>query len=116
MTFDIQLTSGEYKSIASPLEWRSIPRLAVLTGSNGAGKSQFLQSLAWQVNEVTHDPVQSTARYSFSNVAYNKEECVHFHSDWPTGGVSPVGLVNIQERATQISMDIKGTNPRCLCR
>jgi hypothetical protein len=46
-------TSGRYKSI-DRITWRDIPPFAVLTGLNGAGKTQLLQVLAYKLAQAQH--------------------------------------------------------------
>lgn len=53
MLQDIDLEiKGPYKSI-SALEWRAVPGFSVLTGLNGAGKTQLLELLAYGLNGAT---------------------------------------------------------------
>jgi predicted ATPase len=42
---DIRLIEGRYKSI-STLDWRGIPKFALITGANGSGKTQLLELIA----------------------------------------------------------------------
>src|SRR4051794_8566864 len=41
----LSLVSGRYRSLVAPLTWECQPRIAVLTGENGAGKTQLLELL-----------------------------------------------------------------------
>lgn len=52
---DIRLVEGRHKSITS-LDWKNIPHLAVITGANGAGKTQLLELIAASAGVRTPEP------------------------------------------------------------
>jgi energy-coupling factor transporter ATP-binding protein EcfA2 len=52
---DIRLVEGRYKSI-STLDWRDIPKFAVITGANGSGKTQLLELIARSASVFTPPP------------------------------------------------------------
>jgi len=66
-----------YKSIRV-IKWDNIPPLAVLTGLNGSGKSQFLQALAYRLTQTFHNvrgdfpsmPIQMTEHIGIDEVAF----------------------------------------------
>ena len=41
----IALTKGRFNSIEAPFSWQDIPKLAIVTGENGTGKSHLLQMM-----------------------------------------------------------------------
>src|SRR5689334_23353981 len=43
---NLEISSGRYKSLKAGLKWPGIPRLAVVTGLNGSGKTQLLELIA----------------------------------------------------------------------
>lgn len=78
---------GQYLSIGD-WEWNDIPRFAVITGLNGAGKSQLLEILAraTHANTIGGDRIESlpdSLSVDFIGETFSRGEVLHSTSEWP---------------------------------
>ena len=85
-TINIRI-EGQHGSI-SDLEWRDVPPFAVLTGVNGAGKSQLLEILAASHNALRSraprsDPPAIQARAHIEDDSFSAGEVFHSYGEWP---------------------------------
>lgn len=90
--------SGQHGSIGE-LTWAAVPQFAVLTGKNGAGKSQLLEVIARTYN-VAITPRNGNPRYRQDGIlpsahaliegdVFNAGEVFHSYSHW---GLPPAGV------------------------
>ena len=110
---DFEVTSGSYKSIAQPFSWKNIPNFSVITGENGAGKSQLLELINMQ-----YDPSQANIKKQFTDVRINIQNAkysaheVVFLKNFSQGEGSPqVGLNEISSEITNIFNQINQNRP-----
>ncbi len=71
---DIRLVKGRYKSI-SALEWRGIPKFALVTGANGSGKTQLLELIARRAGLLPQPPGAFNPRDSDNEPFEAEVEC-----------------------------------------
>ncbi|TAE31609.1 MAG: ATP-binding protein [Cytophagales bacterium] len=83
---------GKYKSLKSFL-WQDIPKLVVLTGPNGTGKSQLIEL----VHNTIINKQYTTERVSVIGEIIKPEEVV-FLRDWQLNNVGYVNLSSIQQQ------------------
>jgi predicted ATPase len=84
---------GRFLSIED-WEWHNIPHFAVITGLNGAGKSQLLEMLgrATEANKLGHsriDPLPEGISVEFIGETYSRGEVLHSTSEWPVFVAGP---------------------------
>lgn len=94
-----------HASIEEGLEWRDIPQFAVLTGANGAGKSQLLEVLAqahgaWSPEALSrgssdHQSPQSSLE--ISGPRFVPGEVFYARSLWPLQVGGSVSTGNVEE-------------------
>lgn len=70
----IRLLGGQYKSISS-LDWRDIPKFAVITGPNGSGKTQLLELIARSAGVIPLPPGAFNSRHHSPETFDAKVEC-----------------------------------------
>ena len=108
----IRLEFGDYKSIAPPLAWESIPAFAVLTGENGSGKTQFLEALNGHLRP------QRGGSGPFSNVKfamtpnYRPHEVLFVPNMAGRLSASEVGVGQIHSHLNQIITNIRENKPK----
>lgn len=76
---DIRLVEGQYKSI-SQLDWHGIPPFAVITGANGAGKTQLLELIARGAGVFVQPPGAFNVRHQ-SPETFNAKLACSIHLD-----------------------------------
>jgi ABC-type Mn2+/Zn2+ transport system ATPase subunit len=97
---------GRYKSISN-LTWDNIPGFAVVTGKNGAGKTQLLEVLAYHFSGTVPPSAQSSplpVLVQASGEAYRPDEIGYVPSDGRFsggGGVTLANLPNVRRQALQ---------------
>src|SRR5687768_11111463 len=76
--------SGTYKSITD-LQWQDIPSFAVLTGTNGAGKSQLLDllghKLAGALPRNFQDPEWNAVKVEVKQAQFPREDVAYIASE-----------------------------------
>lgn len=109
---NIRLESGQYKSIAPPLEWEDVPSFAVLTGENGTGKTQLLEALDGRLRppRAGQNPF-SNLRFSISP-AFSPHEVLYIPSMAQRLSSSQVGLGQIQSHIQQLITHIRENKPQ----
>ncbi|MEX2581621.1 MAG: ATP-binding protein [Verrucomicrobiales bacterium] len=83
----------EYKSLEY-LEWRNVPKFAVITGPNGSGKSQLLQ-LIYQTLINDH---RNRERIKIEGESFGAHEVTFLHGLWNLADTTPVSLRVVQEK------------------
>ena len=87
--------SGTYGSI-SEFSWNDIPPFAVITGANGAGKTQLLEVIAaslgalhanasWNPQRADASFIQDHARAHFEGASFTKQRVFHSYGEWWVG-------------------------------
>ena len=71
---DIRLVEGQYKSISS-LDWHGIPPFAVITGANGAGKTQLLELIAHRAGVFVQPPGAFNPRHQSPETFNARLDC-----------------------------------------
>jgi energy-coupling factor transporter ATP-binding protein EcfA2 len=83
--------SGEYKSLKS-FVWEEIPKLVVITGPNGSGKTQLL--------ELIHESITNAKPHDWNcNIqepAYTFDEVVYLKGDWGVVNIPAIDIATIQ--------------------
>lgn len=96
---DIKVQSGSYKSIDESIEWSDIPQLAILTGENGAGKTQLLEAIASTLQPpLRHAPSPlDTLKMTIDGFECAPHTVVYIRRLSDPSTMAPVGLADIQE-------------------
>jgi hypothetical protein len=84
---------GQHGSISN-LEWPDVPPFAVITGVNGAGKSQLLEVLAYSYDALQprprgpmlSQPPQLGGRAHIERAIFEAGEVYHAYGEWPQLG------------------------------
>jgi len=96
---DIELVSGEYKSIKS-LKWTDIPNFVVVTGKNGSGKTQLLELIHYHLgtdqahkNSADRNPVHPFfgTILKTNNCSITHSETIYLPATW---SLSNLGAIN----------------------
>ncbi|KOP23281.1 hypothetical protein AMR41_26935 [Hapalosiphon sp. MRB220] len=69
------LNTGRYKGFSAFFEWDNIPDFAVLTGENGAGKTQLLEMIYKTIQQPTN-------AMSINGLQFHPHEVVYFPKNW----------------------------------
>ncbi len=105
-------SSPRYKSIGQ-IEWRDIPPFAVLTGLNGAGKSQLLELLARKLTQATHPDspqlVEIDLRVDGDN--FDPADVAYVPSDWRATGAVQLSLADLQNAKLNMFGQVRPGNP-----
>ena len=114
---------GQYGSL-SDLEWHNVPPLAVVTGVNGAGKSQLLEVLASSYGALLRprDGYQTAPRIDARATLWSGDmmadirthEVLHAYDEWSpqgAGAVSEDDVRQIIQRLHQEALDDRAGNP-----
>jgi len=88
-----ELLTGSYKSIEAPFSWDDIPQFAILTGENGAGKTQLLEIMG---------PHSQSVATSFSNPSFEPHEVLFLSNFSAPEGAPNVGLHDISNDTEQL--------------
>jgi len=88
-------SSPRYKSIGR-IEWRDIPPFAVLTGLNGAGKSQLLELLARKLTQATHPDSLAQIDLRVDGDKFDPADVAYVPSDWRATGAVQLSLADLQ--------------------
>jgi hypothetical protein len=104
---------GEYGSI-SGIHWSDVPPFAVISGVNGAGKTQLLEVLAatyqaWhpRLPDRHATPPQIRARAVIEGESFLPGEVFHSYGDWPELGQGSASEDQIKSTIQQIYADKK---------
>ncbi len=82
--------TGKYKSLEN-INWNNIPKLSVITGKNGTGKSQLLSLIDLSIKQ------QINPYGEISGELYRIEDIVFLTGEWALNDLPAIGLVEIQE-------------------
>jgi len=74
---------GKFKAITS-FRWTGIPKLAIITGKNGTGKSQLLQIIYQSF--LSNMKSQIGGDLTVSDGPYDKKEIIYNRSEWQLAG------------------------------
>ncbi|MEH2546605.1 energy-coupling factor transporter ATP-binding protein EcfA2 [Bradyrhizobium sp. AZCC 2262] len=101
---------GAYKSISN-VRWDNIPGFAVLTGRNGAGKTQLLEILAYYYSGAIPPPPATALQVSVntSGAIYRADEIGYVPSGGRfsgAGGASIANLPNIRQQTLQYAQNV----------
>jgi energy-coupling factor transporter ATP-binding protein EcfA2 len=111
---DIRVASGSYKSIDEAVRWPDVPRFAVLTGENGAGKTQLLRSIYEALQPSLRGTHRVTTGLSMQIDGFNGEPStiMHFSRLSDPAHSPPVSLTSIQNHVSNIANDARQRNYR----
>lgn len=107
----IQIGSADgpsFKSIKN-LSWEDIPPFAVVTGRNGAGKSQLLEFLALRLTNAARyqSPDAQKVHFSLTGINLQPDEVVFVPSHWSLGGVQSVSLAQLREAKDRVEQYLR---------
>jgi AAA15 family ATPase/GTPase len=88
---------GTYKSITE-IEWKDIPLLAVITGTNGSGKTQLLELI---YDTIINSPVHQE-RITITGNTYERGEVSFLKSEWILNNSQEMNLMQIQQQLEQL--------------
>lgn len=108
----IKVAGGSYRSINEDVEWNDIPPFALLTGENGAGKSQLLQVLAEKLQPPLNGMRRAPPDFDLEIEDFKAEPHTVLYyerfSDPPW--VQPIGLNEIQSLINSITGNLQTPN------
>jgi energy-coupling factor transporter ATP-binding protein EcfA2 len=89
---------ANYKSI-DELTWDNVPPLAVLTGLNGAGKTQLLELLAYKLTALIHPQLGplTNVKLTISGDTFGIDEVAYLPSAWNVTGAQALGIADLQQ-------------------
>lgn len=93
---------GKYKSVEN-LTWNDIPKLAVITGKNGTGKSQLLDIIKASINQSWENmsgPLTLIPQITGEN--YRLEDLVYLKGEWALDNLGAIGLNSVQQERENI--------------
>ncbi len=103
--------TGKYKSLTG-FEWTDIPKFAVITGTNGTGKSQLLDL----VNDTILNNRSQPLRLQILGDTFKGSEISFIKSEWTLSNTSPVSVFTIQQEIrglyTSFQRPQEQNNPR----
>jgi predicted ATPase len=97
-SFSLKFVSA-FKSIQKGFEWKDIPKFAVITGKNGAGKTQLIDALAHRMgvgqSESMYGRPGPQAVIEIDNLNYHANNTFFARSEWapPSGGMASEELL-----------------------
>ena len=97
-----------YKSIDN-LVWDDVPGLAVITGLNGAGKTQLLEILAFKLTETRH-PEQGALDgidVKITGDAFGPESVAYLPSRWEMTPAVHLGISQMQQAKGQLWNEVR---------
>lgn len=104
--------TGRYKSIKE-FEWNNIPKLAIITGLNGAGKSQLLEL----IEEYIYQPYRSQNVFPkpdliplFITEVFDASEVTYLKGEWSLNESTDVDLAKIQANSSNLLQAIVQNN------
>tara|TARA_R110001583_G_scaffold169732_1_gene322562 strand:- start:207 stop:2051 length:1845 start_codon:yes stop_codon:yes gene_type:complete len=93
---------GKYKSIDKVI-WNDVPKLSVITGKNGTGKSQLLDIIkASIIKKWENIPNSPNTFAEISGEVYRTENLVFLRGEWALENLGAIGLNNVQQDREQI--------------
>ncbi|WP_420426368.1 AAA family ATPase [Algiphilus sp.] len=99
---------ASYHSIGS-LEWRNIPLLTVLTGENGAGKTQLLDFLAHKLKKLpdSSKPPMANMALDIEGDSFSPGDVAYIPNTWKVNGGGRAGLETVTEQRERLRQIIK---------
>jgi predicted ATPase len=97
------MLQGQYKSFIAPVIWDAIPKLAVLTGANGSGKTQLLELMHFAVSE---DSTKHKLALEFDGIQHGKLASLFLRSDWQLQRATAVEQQAVFSNLTSIASRI----------
>ena len=85
-----------YKSLKSGITWNSIPKLAILTGKNGSGKTQLLEYISQNIRHSDR----------ISEILCSQQELNFINSRWEPKTNPQVNLNNLQQNITVMNQSL----------
>jgi ABC-type Mn2+/Zn2+ transport system ATPase subunit len=113
---DIELTSGNYKSIKS-LKWEEIPDFVVVTGKNGSGKTQLLELIHHQLgtdkdhkNNIARNPINPFygVVLDVRNFNATAKEVVYLPATWSLSNLGAINASSFTETINTLHNTIIG--------
>ncbi|RYZ93597.1 MAG: ATP-binding protein [Proteobacteria bacterium] len=99
---NIELKSGEYKSIKAPFEWLNVPDFAVVVGKNGSGKSQLLRLISLTLRpEEAERAHLNLPTLTIEGIDARPHQVAYIQTLWYAGNSSPINLGVLQGEAQQ---------------
>lgn len=83
--------TGNYKSLTD-FKWSEIPKLVVITGPNGSGKTQLLEL----IHEAITTLKEHNWRLDFGDEVYDHNEVIYLKGDWGVVNVPKVDVGTVQ--------------------
>jgi ABC-type dipeptide/oligopeptide/nickel transport system ATPase component len=104
--------SRPFKSI-DELVWDNIPRLAVLTGLNGSGKTQLLELLAHKLTNTLHPQMGhlfNEVRFVLTGDTFDPGEVAYLPNWWNVGGAQALTIAEIQQAKNNLFSQVQEIN------
>ncbi len=108
--FSFECVGGQYLSIQPPLDWQNVPPVAIISGENGAGKTQLIQALAWALVPPKGGAKESTLEIRFPHAQYGAGDVLHVQARWSVQDTRPLALGSITEALLSLAQEVLGTS------
>lgn len=101
--------NGKYKSLKD-FEWNNIPKLAIITGLNGAGKSQLLELIHEFLKKSYNEPGISsinTINLQITNAHFEAFDVIYLKGEWQLNESNDINLAEIQSKNSLLLKSVK---------
>lgn len=107
---------SEFKSI-KPFQWDNIPKLAIITGVNGVGKSQFLELIYNMLSKTGHPNAQHRQNIASHEVIFECDndkpsyrKTLYIPNTWQPGNFGNISRSNLDSPIQNFINWIKGSH------
>lgn len=102
--------TGRYKSLKD-FEWNNIPKLAIITGLNGAGKSQLLELIHEFLRKNHKEPgyvsQSNLINLQISNTQFGAADVIYLKGEWQLNESKDVDLAEMQSNNSRLLKKLK---------
>ncbi len=94
------IIKNQYKSLEN-ISWHDVPKFCVITGKNGAGKSQLLELINSYLTTNQREIVE------FNTNDFKKDDMLYLTSEWQLGNLTSIGLSHITSDKIRLVAGLK---------
>lgn len=110
------IVNSKFKSI-NPFTWNNVPKLVILTGVNGVGKSQFLEMIYNALIKTGHPNLKQRQKLPTHQVDFeidddepSYQKTLYIPNTWQPGNFGSVSRSNIDGSITNFINWVRGTS------